>query len=160
MSPSTRLKSALLITGILIQLLQVTSAQGNINSGSTTSSTTSPSSTTFSRSKVHVIEVGLAGDHQFVPNVTSAAIGDIVSFRFHPTNHSVVRGEYVGTNACTIGGCNPCVPYELIHPDQKEKGFHSENVLTETSWSPSSEVILDRNYVSAAASNMNSERHL
>jgi hypothetical protein len=52
-------------------------------------------------------------------------------FVFYPTNHSVIRGEYTGSDACGPGGCNPCIPWEIIHPDQKEKAFHSDNQMTQ-----------------------------
>jgi hypothetical protein len=80
-------------------------------------------------SQIHTINVGKGGNHAFDPEVTYAHAGDLVVFRFFPTNHSVVRGEYVDSPACK-GGCNPCIPYELIHSD--EPGFHSGNVLTQT----------------------------
>jgi hypothetical protein len=131
MSPSRGLRNILLLSAVLWNLA---SAQ-SLDSRSTAST---PSSIT--RPTVHVVAVGPSGDHQFHPNVTIAEVGDIVSFRFYPTNHSVVRGEYVGSDACTGTGCNPCVPYELIHPDETEKGFHSLNVLTQLQWNSNSEV--------------------
>lgn len=65
--------------------------------------------------EVHVVEVGALGSHTYNPVVTKAAIGDLVIFKFYPTNHSVVRGEYTDSSLCGIDGCNPCIPYELIH---------------------------------------------
>jgi hypothetical protein len=41
----------------------------------------------------------------------------------------VIRAEYAGSSACGDAGCNPCVPYELIHPG--EAGFSSGNFLTQ-----------------------------
>jgi hypothetical protein len=78
-------------------------------------------------SKVHIVTAGYQGNFVFDPEVTYADVGDIVAFQFFPTNHSVVRGEYAGSQACGSIGCNPCVPYELIHTDKQ--GFHSENVV-------------------------------
>jgi plastocyanin len=80
--------------------------------------------------QTHTIRVGFAGSHVFDPTTTTADVGDLVVFEFFPTNHSVVRGEYTGSEACGSSQCNPCVPYELIHPGQT--GFHSENFLTQT----------------------------
>jgi plastocyanin len=79
---------------------------------------------------IHTIRVGFAGSHVFDPTTTTADVGDLVVFEFFPTNHSVVRGEYTESEACGSSQCNPCVPYELIHPGQT--GFHSENFLTQT----------------------------
>ncbi len=80
--------------------------------------------------QVHRIRVGYAGSHVFDPTTTIAGVGDLVVFEFFPTNHSVVRGEYTVSAACGSSQCNPCVPYELIHPGRT--GFHSENFLTQT----------------------------
>ncbi|KAE9969420.1 hypothetical protein EG328_006868 [Venturia inaequalis] len=80
--------------------------------------------------QIHTIRVGFAGGHVFDPTTTTADVGDLVVFEFFPTNHSVVRGEYTESEACGSSQCNPCVPYELIHPGQT--GFHSENFLTQT----------------------------
>jgi plastocyanin len=79
---------------------------------------------------IHTIRVGFAGSHVFDPATTTADVGDVVIFEFFPTNHSVVRGEYTESEACGSSPCNPCVPYELIHPGQA--GFHSDNFLTQT----------------------------
>ncbi|KAH8726685.1 hypothetical protein GQ44DRAFT_771062 [Phaeosphaeriaceae sp. PMI808] len=80
--------------------------------------------------QVHKIRVGFGGSNMFDPTTTTAGVGDLVVFEFFPTNHSVVRGEYTVSEACGNGHCNPCVPYELIHPGRT--GFHSENFLTQT----------------------------
>jgi hypothetical protein len=78
----------------------------------------------------HTIRVGFNGNFAFDPDTVYADVNDTVIFDFFPTNHSVVRGEYTGSEACgTGGGCNPCVPYELIHPDKQ--GFNSGNFLTQ-----------------------------
>jgi plastocyanin len=81
-------------------------------------------------SRVHTVRVGFGGNFVFDPETTKADVGDLVVFEFFPSNHSVVRGEYAKSEACGDGGCQPCVPYELIHPGQQ--GFHSGNVLTQT----------------------------
>jgi plastocyanin len=80
--------------------------------------------------KLRTITVGYGGNFAFDPEITHADVGDIVTFRFFPSNHSVVRGEYVYGTTCGSLGCNPCVPYELLHEDQQ--GFHSGNILTQT----------------------------
>lgn len=81
-------------------------------------------------SNIHWVDVGNGGHHTFDPDITYADVGDIVAFKFFPTNHSVVRGEYALSSACGSDGCNPCVPFELIHPE--ETGIASENILTQT----------------------------
>jgi plastocyanin len=81
-----------------------------------------------SAGEVHWVRVGIQGSYSFAPNTTYAAVGDVVTFQFYPTNHSVVRGVYAQSPACSGQDCNPCVPYELIHPGQV--GFHSGNIIT------------------------------
>ncbi|KAF2420003.1 hypothetical protein EJ08DRAFT_566236, partial [Tothia fuscella] len=93
------------------------------------SSTSSSASSSTSGHAVHRVNVGAFGSHGFDPNITYAAKGDIVQFVFYPSNHSVIRGEYTGSDACGAGGCNPCVPYEIIHSGQA--GFHSGNQITQ-----------------------------
>ena len=78
---------------------------------------------------MHTIKVGFAGSPIFDPATTMADVDDVVVFEFYSTNHSIARGEYVESKACGSDSCNPCVPYELIHP--KEPGFHSDNFITE-----------------------------
>jgi plastocyanin len=78
---------------------------------------------------VHTVNVGSGGNFKYDPDTIFASIGDVVMFKFYPSNHSVVRGEFTRSSACGEAGCNPCVPYELIHPDGQ--GFHSENVFTQ-----------------------------
>lgn len=49
----------------------------------------------------HTIQVGPKTDpHQYVPSSITANVGDIVVFEFYPTNHSVVKADYMA----------PCVP--------------------------------------------------
>ena len=81
-------------------------------------------------SQVHTIKVGYGGNFVFDPLTTYANVGDLIVFDFFPSNHSVVRGEYTGSEACGAGGCNPCVPWELFHSDGQ--GFNSGNVQTQT----------------------------
>ncbi|KAF2452332.1 hypothetical protein BDY21DRAFT_294880 [Lineolata rhizophorae] len=77
---------------------------------------------------VHTVKVGSGGNFKYDPDTIFTSIGDVVMFKFYPSNHSVVRGEYTGSSACGGTGCNPRVPYELIH--LAGQGFHSENDLT------------------------------
>ncbi|KAF2847033.1 hypothetical protein T440DRAFT_404397, partial [Plenodomus tracheiphilus IPT5] len=104
---------------IALQLMTACLAQdSSSNTAVATTSTTSrsPSSSTSSAPlQTHTIQVGLA-DHRMVPNVTQAAVGDTLEFRFYPLNHSVVRAEYL----------MPCVPYEISGPGKTGffTGFH------------------------------------
>jgi hypothetical protein len=84
--------------------------------------------------KVHVVSVGKRGSRVFDPETIIAKIGEVVMFEFFPTNHSVVRGEYVDSSVCGSQGCNPCVPYEMIYPSQpqQEQGFNSGNIMTQS----------------------------
>lgn len=74
--------------------------------------------------QVHRVNVGNNG-FRFDPNTTFAGLGDVVTFVFYPTNHSVNRAP-----EATEAYSNPCVPYELAHSDQS--GFHSGNVRTQS----------------------------
>ncbi|KAF2672338.1 hypothetical protein BT63DRAFT_422820 [Microthyrium microscopicum] len=130
---------ALTISALLLSVCAQSSSSTTSGSASSTSSSASASSSSASsKPKVHIVAVGANGDFSYHPNETIADVGDIVSFQFYPTNHSVVRGEYSGSNSCGSAGCNPCVPYELIHPDEQSSGFHSQNILT-NSFNPSNE---------------------
>lgn len=46
------------------------------------------------------VDVGPNGQFAFKPNNIKARIGDVLSFNFHPLNHSVVMGDFA----------NPCAP--------------------------------------------------
>ncbi|KAL7815221.1 Cupredoxin [Trichoderma gracile] len=46
------------------------------------------------------IDVGPNGQFAFQPNNIKAKVGDVLSFNFHPLNHSVVMGDFA----------NPCAP--------------------------------------------------
>jgi hypothetical protein len=85
---------------------------------------------------VYVVTVGANGGVVFSPNVTYADPGSIVSFQFWPTNHSVVRGEYVDSGKCGSNvECNPCIPQNLIEPEAPGF-FFSKNFLTQSIPSP------------------------
>jgi plastocyanin len=93
------------------------------------SSATSSAASASSSPAIHRVNVGIGG-FSYDPNVTIANVGDIVQFVFYPTNHSVIRAEYTGSDVCGPGGCNPCVPYEIMHGG--EGGFHSGNMAVGT----------------------------
>lgn len=69
--------------------------------------------TTQDEITVHHIDVSNR-THYFTPNSINALPGDIVSFKFWPGNHSVIRAEYG----------YPCVPYEDFEGNESG-GFYS-----------------------------------
>jgi hypothetical protein len=73
---------------------------------------------------MHKVTVGYGNTLSFSPEVIIANVGEEVAFEIYGTNQSIIRGEYTGSPACE-GRCNPCVPYDLIHPGQA--GFNSVN---------------------------------
>ena len=83
----------------------VNGATGAVNS-------TTPS-TVENEITVHTITVG-EEQHFFTPNSINALPGDIVTFRFWPGNHSVIRSEFG----------YPCIPYEELG-DSGKAGFYS-----------------------------------
>ncbi|PTB61682.1 hypothetical protein BBK36DRAFT_1173246 [Trichoderma citrinoviride] len=50
--------------------------------------------------KTITVDVGPNGQFAFQPNNIKASVGDVLSFNFHPVNHSVVMGDF----------SNPCAP--------------------------------------------------
>ncbi|KAJ5595428.1 uncharacterized protein N7459_001636 [Penicillium hispanicum] len=77
----------------------------NTTTATTTSEVASGSSsattTTSTGSATHTIQVGpKTAPHAYVPHNITADVGDVVVFEFYPTNHSVVKADYMA----------PCVP--------------------------------------------------
>ncbi|THX74407.1 hypothetical protein D6D04_07962 [Aureobasidium pullulans] len=81
----------------------------NVSSTLTSSEPISPSS---SATVIHTVTVG-KGSHQFIPDILTASVGDVVKFEFFPLIHSVVRAQYG----------YPCIPYEDVLEGQE--GFFS-----------------------------------
>ncbi|KAK3330493.1 hypothetical protein B0H66DRAFT_598031 [Apodospora peruviana] len=79
-----------------------------------------PSSTANAPASVatHTVLVGYKG-YSFSPNQTTAKAGETIEFQFLPTNHSVVRAEYMF----------PCIPYESTGAGKE--GFFSGFYATE-----------------------------
>lgn len=74
-------------------------ALGTMTVATEASTATSTSSSTGVAT--HTIQVGpKSNPHQFVPTNITANVDDIVIFEFYPTNHSVVKADYLA----------PCVP--------------------------------------------------
>jgi len=78
----------------------------------TSTSEETASGTSSAAEKTHTINVGASG-HKFTPSELEADVGDIIEWRFYPTDHWVIRGDYD----------HPCIPYEYI--DLNRKGFSS-----------------------------------
>ncbi|KAF2811662.1 uncharacterized protein BDZ99DRAFT_569648 [Mytilinidion resinicola] len=79
----------------------------------TPTGTASPSSTASSEPKVIDVTVNKGSTHRFDPEDIQANVGDVISFHFYPTNHSVVKAEYG----------YPCVPYDYVEPVSKDMFF-------------------------------------
>jgi len=101
------LPSILLLASSLCCATAQTAAASTTFAAEGTSTASSSSSSGTGTPKVHRVNIG-AGGFMYDPNVTIADVGDIVTFVFYPTNHSVIRGEYTGSEVCGSGGCNPC----------------------------------------------------
>ncbi|CAI7568555.1 unnamed protein product [Penicillium palitans] len=72
-----------------------------VAAGSSTAATVTATTSSSTGISTHTIQVGPKSDpHQFVPTSITANPGDIVVFEFYPTNHSVVKADYLA----------PCVP--------------------------------------------------
>lgn len=66
-----------------------------------TTTTSTDTSTASTGGATHTVKVGPKEDpHQYVPHNITADVGDVVVFEFYPTNHSVVKADYMA----------PCVP--------------------------------------------------
>jgi len=104
--------------------------------GATAAVNSTTPSTVENEITVHTVTVG-EKQHFFMPNSINALPGDIVTFKFWPGNHSVIRAEFG----------YPCVPYEELR-DNDGAGFYSgvqapdvvdverDNVGTDTASNP------------------------
>jgi plastocyanin len=96
----------------LVSLLHRLASGNDINGATGAVNSTTPS-TVENEITVHTIMVGQK-EHYFTPNSVNALPGDIISFKFWPGNHSVIRAEFG----------YPCIPYEDLEIDDVE-GFYS-----------------------------------
>lgn len=109
---TTLLTLAQIVAAVLAQSSSEAYTSSSFGLASSTSGSASPSATATDGTQVHIVTVGdLAW--QFSPSTIYAKPGDVVQFRFYPTNHSVVRAEYK----------YPCIPYEKTGPQRT--GFFS-----------------------------------
>ncbi|KAM5345332.1 hypothetical protein ACJ41O_011194 [Fusarium nematophilum] len=60
----------------------------------------------------HTVIVG-GSEHKFTPANVTAEVGDVIEWRFYPSGHWVIRGDFD----------NPCIPYEYVDTDRR--GFSS-----------------------------------
>lgn len=81
--------------------LSTTGTAASTASIMSTKTSSIPSTTTFAGPATHTIQVGpKTNPHAYVPHNITASVGDTVVFEFYPTNHSVVKADYLA----------PCVP--------------------------------------------------
>lgn len=85
---------------------------GAQSTNATQTSSASPSVVTEGEITIHTVTVGKVVN-QFEPNSIQANPGDIVSFQFYPSNHSVIQASWGF----------PCVPIQDVEPSQP--GFFS-----------------------------------
>lgn len=128
----------------------VATTSGTTTSGTKTSATAGSVTTTGSAptsAATYTVSVGV--DHAYQPAVVTANVGDTISkcyppghvlgvhfltrleFIFWPTNHSVVRADFL----------NPCVPYYWFHEDGDT--FFSGPKLSQTSDHPTWDLLVN-----------------
>ncbi|KAJ5787622.1 Cupredoxin [Penicillium paradoxum] len=105
-----------------LALATITAAQDSdlpSPTGSVSDSSSTPTATSSSGPATHTIKVGHKSDpHQFSPTDIKANAGDLVVFEFYPTNHSVVKADYL----------SPCVPAEEgLFNSEAFEDFNQEN---------------------------------
>lgn len=90
------------LTSLLVSLTLATLGSAAYTPDATATKTISSASTTTSTGiATHTVQVGPKTDpHSYVPHNITANPGDVIVFEFYPTNHSVVKADYLA----------PCVP--------------------------------------------------
>lgn len=85
----------MLIPATLLAFAALPYAYANAQYGSPkyASSSAAPSATAAASPTTHTVEVGQNG-LKFTPDVTTAAVGEMVVFNFHPGNHSVTQAAF------------------------------------------------------------------
>ncbi|CAG8098641.1 unnamed protein product [Penicillium olsonii] len=90
-----------LVWPLLVSVLATVAAAADSSSAVATGTTNTASTTTSTGIATHTFQVGPKSDpHQYVPTNITANVGDVVVFEFYPTNHSVVKADFL----------SPCVP--------------------------------------------------
>ncbi|KAK7415417.1 hypothetical protein QQZ08_012358 [Neonectria magnoliae] len=115
-------RSLLAVSALLVGAWAQTSTEESETSATAEASTTGDASSTTEESATgtstgtgittHTVAVGASG-HKFTPDEVEADVGDIIEWRFYPTNHWVIRGDFD----------YPCIPYDYIGTDRT--GFSS-----------------------------------
>jgi hypothetical protein len=80
---------------------------------------TSPTSTPSREPQVHIVKTGAGGFKLDPQEIHNVSVGDIVSFEFYPTGHSIARAEYASA----------CSPYE--YTGKGKVGFWSGEISVE-----------------------------
>ena len=113
---SSTLLCTMFVSQLAWPLAWLALATMTVAAGSSTATSTTSSSTGVS---THTIQVGpKSNPHQFVPTDITAKVGDIVVFEFYPTNHSVVKADYLA----------PCVPAsENVYYSGAFENFNEHN---------------------------------
>ncbi|KPM45995.1 hypothetical protein AK830_g512 [Neonectria ditissima] len=115
-------RSLLAVSALIVGTWAQTSTEESETSTTVEASATSDASSTAEESATgtstgtgittHTVAVGASG-HKFTPDEIEADVGDIIEWRFYPTNHWVIRGDFD----------YPCIPYDYIGTDRT--GFSS-----------------------------------
>lgn len=111
MLPKTLLTLSILLMGTWAQ-----STTEEASASATDASATATESSTKTSSgdgiTTHTVNVGAAG-HKFTPSEIEADVGDVIEWRFYPTQHWVIRADFN----------SPCIPYE--YTETNGPGFSS-----------------------------------
>jgi len=85
----------MLVSTALLALGALPYAYANAQYGSPNdaSSSAAPSATVAASPSIHTVAVGQNG-LTFTPNVTKAAVGELVEFQFYPPNHTVTQSSF------------------------------------------------------------------
>ncbi|KAF4965224.1 hypothetical protein FSARC_6943 [Fusarium sarcochroum] len=107
-------KSLIGLAAVVTRVLAAESTTDDASATDVASATAEESATgtASGEATTHTVNVGASG-HKFTPNEVEAKVGDIIEWRFYPSGHWVIRGDYE----------NPCIPYEYV--DVNRKGFSS-----------------------------------
>ena len=114
------------IPGLLATILAfstVALAQSFVTVTSQPSGSSSPTTTSRIPQTTYV-DVG-KGDHTFRPETIQAAIGDIITFRFYPVNHSVVRADYLRYFSCSSLGLEFLVMLQSLNINPTVHAYHT-----------------------------------
>lgn len=116
---------------LLASVLVTVATAADSASLAATQTSNEASTTSATGIATHTFQVGPKSDpHQYVPTNITANVGDIVVFEFYPTNHSVVKADYLA----------PCVPasgnifYSGAFDDFNEQQGQLVGPVSESDW--------------------------